>query len=337
MSRRARSAPLLVACVLFGASASRGAQAEERAEILAEASFAEGVKLMHADRCPEAITKFEESERLDPASGTLLDLAYCQARLGRIASAWLTYRQAITLAEAQSKTEHARIARTQAEKLEPELPHLTLVVPNVGTRPSVALDGAPLPSDMWSVPIPVDPGSHDVVVDVKGARTWQTTVTIARKERRSVEVPADGLQITEAPPAPRPHADEPAGRARAGSRNATAEESSTSDSRRTWALVVGGVGAAAITTGAALFTSARLQYDGAGDHCTGNACDDEGFAARDSAASRARVSYVVLATGTALVGASVVLWLTRERRPTSTAMLLSGTPAGLSLSVQRWF
>jgi hypothetical protein len=330
----------MAACALLAATlASRTAPAEERAELLAETSFAEGVKLMRADHCVDAIAKFQESQRLAPASGTALNLAYCQARLGRIASAWLTYRQAIALAEAQSKPEHARIARTEGDKLEPELPRLTLVVPKRdGTPPSIELDDEPLPPEMWSVPIPVDPGTHGITVNVNATHAWQTSVTMERRERKTIEVPRATLDNASAETTRRvPVPDAPARPRTESSAPSRAEGvHGASSTQRTWALVLGGVGTAAVVTGAALFTSARLEYDGVGDHCTGNACDDEGFSARHAAATRARVSYFVLAGGGALLGASLVLFLTSDRR-SATSVSAGSSAAGFELRLRRAF
>ena len=306
---------------------SRTGVAEERTEILAEASFAEGVRLMRADRCGEAIAKFQESQRLDPASGTALDLAYCEARLGRVATAWLTYRRAIALAEAQGKPDHARIGQTEADKLEPDLPRLVLVIQKGSGTPALELDGERLGAPMWAEPIPLDPGPHDIAVTVAATYVWRKTVTMSRGERTTVELPP----VPAAAPAPAPAApanDHPSGR--------SAPPQPETNPRRTWAFVLGGVGAAAVITSVALFTSARVEYDGVGGHCAGNACDDEGYSARTAAASRAKVSYFVLAGGGALLGASAVLFLTDDHR-SRVSMAFRGPASAWGVTFQRAF
>jgi hypothetical protein len=42
-----------------------------------------------------ACVKFAESERLDPAGGTLVDLAKCEERLGHLASVGVSVAQAL--------------------------------------------------------------------------------------------------------------------------------------------------------------------------------------------------------------------------------------------------
>src|SRR5262245_11942087 len=60
----------------------------------AEELFREAHGLLKRAQYREACGKFAASQNLEPASGTLLALAYCQERAGRLASAWHDYRDA---------------------------------------------------------------------------------------------------------------------------------------------------------------------------------------------------------------------------------------------------
>ena len=312
--------------VVAAAFCARPAFADEHAAFLAEAAFAEGVKLMRADHCAEAIVEFEKSQRLEPASGTALNLAYCQGRLGRLATAWLTYRQALTLAEAQGKPEHARIARTEGDKLEPELPRLSLIVPKgQGAPPAIELDSAPLSPELWTLPIPLDPGDHVVAIIANKAQVWQATVTLVRGQHATMELPPVHPPPNEQTAAPPPASPAPE------------NEASSGDAQGTWAIVTGSVGAACVVTGVALFVSARVQYDGVGDHCTGNVCDDQGYADRTSAASRAEASYYVLGAGAALLATSAVLWFTRSSSPSAASLSFGAGRTGFSIGVRGAF
>jgi hypothetical protein len=316
----------LVAAIIAVAFCARPAFADEHAAVLAEAAFAEGVKLMHADRCAEAIVEFEKSQRLDRASGTALNLAYCQGRLGRIATAWITYRQALTLAEAQGKPEHARIARAEGDKLEPELPRLSLMVPKgEGAPPAIELDSAPLSPEMWTLPIPLDPGEHVVAIVADKARVWQATVMLVRGKQATLELPPVNPPAKVQTAAPLPASPAPQ------------TEASSSDAQGTWAIVTGSVGAACVVTGVALFVSARVQYDGVGDHCRGNVCDDQGYSDRTSAASRAEASYYVLGAGAALLATSAVLWFTRSSSPSAAFLSVDAGRTGFAIGVRGAF
>jgi hypothetical protein len=259
---------------------------------------------MKADRCDEAVVKFRESQRLDPASGTALNIGYCEAKLGRIASAWLAYRQAHRLAQSQGKTQHEALAREQADKLEPEVPHLVVTIDRAsGADVSVMLDGAVLGRDMWSVPIPLDPGEHRIERRGGQAEPWTKTITLARGERLTVDVPtspganpmpaaAPPAQNTEPKPVPPP-----------------VESQRGASSQRTWGFVVGGAGLAAFATGTALLVSARVKYDGAEDDCPPIGCNDDGFETREAARTQAFIGMGVGAAGIALTGVGLALVL----------------------------
>ncbi|MCL2451247.1 MAG: hypothetical protein FWD17_20060, partial [Polyangiaceae bacterium] len=72
----------VIACAGPGAGHAFAQTASE--EAAAEALFEQGRDLMLAGRVAEACPKFAESERLDPAPGTLLNLATCYERNGQV-------------------------------------------------------------------------------------------------------------------------------------------------------------------------------------------------------------------------------------------------------------
>ena len=90
------TAGVVAGVVALGEGRAAAQAASEQAA--AEALFNQARDLMNAKQYGDACPKFAESQRLDPAPGTLLNLATCYERNGQIASAWVTYKEAATAA-----------------------------------------------------------------------------------------------------------------------------------------------------------------------------------------------------------------------------------------------
>src|SRR5580693_2868029 len=90
----------------------------------AEALFAEGRRLMAGHDYTAACPKFADSQALDPAPGTALNLATCYERAGKLASAWATFKTAQASAESAGQRDRAAAARKQVANLEPKLSRL---------------------------------------------------------------------------------------------------------------------------------------------------------------------------------------------------------------------
>src|SRR5688572_29480403 len=88
--RSSRVAALVV--ILIAATASRADAQEAGAQ--AEALFREGRELLASGRIPQACAAFEQSQKLEPATTTLLNLAGCREMNKQYASAWGYFLQA---------------------------------------------------------------------------------------------------------------------------------------------------------------------------------------------------------------------------------------------------
>src|SRR5580700_10860166 len=136
-----------------------------RDPIAAEALFERGKLLMDQGHTSDACSAFAESQRLDPAGGTLLRLALCHEADGKLASAWLDFTEVVrvskeTAGEATKLTERVRIAREHLSALEPRLPKLVVSVPEA-TRVDglqVTANGLPRNPGIWGVAVPFDAG-----------------------------------------------------------------------------------------------------------------------------------------------------------------------------------
>ena len=166
----------------------------------ADELFAEGKALL-ATNVAEACDKFEESLRYNPAAiGTLLNVALCDEKLGRIASAVDKFNEARTRAKEQGLIQHVRAAEQHLAALEPALPHLSIRLTEKLPETRVLIRGAngldrviPL-EDIASVA--VDPGEVVVTVSAPARLPYRTKLGIARAEHRDLVVPALARSVT---------------------------------------------------------------------------------------------------------------------------------------------
>src|SRR5262252_3647063 len=107
-----RRTALVLAAAL--ALAPRARADEKSARVAgADALFKEGEQLFSAGKVDEACRKFEASQNLDPALGTLINVAVCHAREGKTASAWAEFHDA--LAQAKRRGQAARVEAIERE------------------------------------------------------------------------------------------------------------------------------------------------------------------------------------------------------------------------------
>jgi hypothetical protein len=166
----------------------------------ADALFAEGIKLRDSN-LELACAKFGESLQLNPqAIGTLLNVALCDEKLGRIASAIRRFEEARQRAVELRFPEHLKAAEEKLAALVPEVPHLTirLAEPPAPQTKVVVDDHVVALSQLAD--LRVDPGDRTIIVSAPGRIAFQKKVTIARRQRLEVEVPALAKPVTSSRP-----------------------------------------------------------------------------------------------------------------------------------------
>lgn len=339
---RTRQALAVAASLLLTAafpSTAWGQSSSDQAA--AEALFKQGRDLMAAGQLAAACPKFVESQRLDPAPGTLLNLATCYEKNGQIASAWVTFKEAATAARKADQPERARMARDKVAELEPTLPTLTIVVPGAADRPDLQIrrDGELVGRPEWGTPIPVDPGTHVVEASGPGLKTWQVSAAaIGPSAKTSVEVPilepAPGAEMpSEAKPsAVVSQALAPSPALRTGPAEPPSAPGGTTQRMVAW--VVGGAGVVGVAVGAVFGSLALSDKNSASSECLGSVCSLTASNSLQDARHAATLSDIAFAAGGALVVTGVVLYLTAPRARPTTAnvaigpVLVGGAAAG---------
>lgn len=303
--RRKLAVSLLVMCALTVATPAARAQTDLAG---AEALFREGMTLLDAGRYAEACPKLADSNRLDPASGTLLALALCHEKDGKTASAWAAYIEAAGLARRDGRADREASAQKHAAELEAKLSRLTINVAPA-TRALAGLElkrngQLVLPSTIGTA-LPVDPGEQVVEATAPNREPARVTVTVAPNgDRKAIDIPELVAISVPPPPPPAPAPTPPPDEASEGMHP-----------RRTVGFIVGGVGLASLAVGGLFGLQAMSKADDSRERCPTSRCSSrDAIELNDDAGTAATLSNVFVGIGAVGLAAGAFLVLTAPSR-----------------------
>jgi hypothetical protein len=270
----------------------------------AKTLFEQGKQQLADGHVDLACASFKASNDAVARVGTLLNLGDCYEKLGKLASAWGAYFDAISLGRRQGKPEYEDFAQKKKDELEPKLLKMTIVVPAENkvdgmkiSRDKVAVEGA-----AWGVPIPVDAGPHAIDVTAPHKLPFHKDVVVD-EAHKVLEVTIDKLE--EAPTA-WPKSTEPQVVER------IVEVPSVWTGLRVAGVVAGGVGLAATVVGIVLGVVANSTYQNAlTQQCGGNPsnCTAQGAANGSTAYTLAGVATGLFIGGLVAVAAGVTFFI----------------------------
>lgn len=263
----------------------------------ADEAFESGRALLEAKKYPEACAAFERSLALDFQFGTLFNVANCDEKIGKLASALKAYRK---LARDDVNPTRKQTATDQVAKLAARVPRLVITVAVRAAGMHVQLDGD-LVDDELGVEIPVDLGPHKVTA----------TAPSAPEQGKSVEITGEGelarIELSFAP-------------------EAVAAPGATGSSRGTTGKVVVVSGGAVLVTGLVVGIVALRDWH---DAKTRSVTDVAGANTEVRHVERlGDVSTVCVVAGAVAVAAGIYLW----RSGSTTIAPQLGDSAGVVVS-----
>jgi hypothetical protein len=215
---------------------------------VAEALYRDGQQLLAAGKTHEACVKFSDSQKADPAIGTLVNLALCHEKEGKTASAWSEYSDAAAQAQRAGQRDREQFAHDHAAALEKQLHRLVVEMKAPVKGMEIKLDGAAFGEGTLGTPIPLDPGEHVIEVSAPGKIKWSQTAKLSAVASviDRIEVPAlvDDPNAN-APPA----ASTSTASTSAVSSDSIAEGAKGMSTTRLVGFFVGGLGVAAMAPG----------------------------------------------------------------------------------------
>jgi hypothetical protein len=309
----------------------------------ADDAFLMGKALMEQGRIDDACAKFDESLKLEPRGGTLLNLAVCRQKQGRHATALRLLREARARALKDQRDDRIDLAEKAMAESGAKLSWLTIRIA-VGADASdlaIQIDGEDLARASWGVLQAVDPGQHVVTATATGRARLETTVTVGGAgDQQSVEIPAPKVETKaetrppdDEPPATHPPPDVP-----------------TAPRPRAWqkplGATVAAVGVGALAVGAVFGVKALHDAAASNPLCPASVCRSvPAYNQERAAATAARVADVAIPLGAAAAAAGlVVLFLpqappspTRSAAPVTPWLLPLIGPRSFELTLRGWF
>jgi len=314
----------LVAAHLFSAASFAG-PAEQRAA--ADALFREGRTLVKQGQFAAGCAKLEASQKLDPAPGTLLALADCFEKDGRLASAWSTWNDAAALSRQRNDKRRIETAEKRARELEPKLPKLEIDVPPESAVEGLAVkrNDTPVDAAIFGSTVPVDPGEHAISATAPGREPWSTTVTVKPEPGVTnvripelVKLPEPKVETPPPPPVEKPKPPPP-----------PPPPPKTSSGQRTVGLVFVGLGVAGVLAGATFGGLTFLNVSKAEGQCDSSTpprCSQDGLDLYRTANTTATVSNISLAAGGAVLLTGIIVTALAPSSKSDTKAALHWSP-----------
>lgn len=291
---------LVARVVVFGLLLEGSALADPLSDAaLAESLFEQANQLILEGRYAEACPKLAESQRLDPAGGTLLNLGICYEKEEKYTSAYLTYDELLAVSIREGHREREQIARDRIAVVQAKLSKVVIDVPPAVAKLEgldIRFDGAAVREVAWGAPTSMDMGEHVVTVTAHGRTESRVVVRVDQPGKTytvTVPEPASPIPVNVVPVLrPKKVVDE--GKQIVG-----------------WSLV--GTSVAALGVGLAAGIFAIDKHGSANALCTPQGCDPKYLIperAANDAAWVANVSFMI--TGATLIAGTLLL-LTSSR------------------------
>jgi hypothetical protein len=286
----------------------------------AEQFFLDGRAAMKRGEFEKARAMFAESQRLDPAPGTLVNLALAEEKLGKLSLAWEHARAALE-GLPESDDRHG-VARALRDAIEPRLARLTLRAEKAlpaGTK--ITVDDVELSVASLGVALPEDPGEHRVVIKSPGHKDLAVTVNLAERGKETYTVQLGELSSEKVMPNP------PEG--------ASGQSRDTETSPlRTVGFITAGVGVAGVAVGSVFGVLTLGKKSDVEAHCKPN-CDGTGTDAQSAGKTFSTVSTVSFIAGGVLLAGGITLIVISPKAEKRSAFMDSATvratPGGLVL------
>ena len=324
---------VLVACLrgamfalpaLSTALVARPAAAQDKKELSkARAQFQRAIELEQAGNYSTALEQFRDVGQVRMTPQVRFHIASCEEKLGRLVTALGGYQLAYADADSVGDDFKAEVDAA-VTRLQASIPKLVIQRGTGAEAAEIQLDGVALGASSVGVPVPLDPGPHNISAKAPGNLPFSQTVTIAENEQKTVDVALS----------PEPEEARPAvgTGARAG---APVDKGNP----RLIPYVIGGIGIASLVGSGVLFGLRQSTLGDLEDKCGPNrdACPSSAASEYSNLKLYNVTAQIALGVGVVGVGTAVtMLVLQRKHAPTTTAGMTIVPSAPNSVAGLSW-
>jgi len=330
--------PFAVLVSIFIAVQSPLVSAQDPSSNRAQSLFQRGRESMKKGQLEDALRYLIESQTLDPKPGTLLNIALCEEKLGRLVRARSRLHEFDD--SAQADDDRRPLALRHLADINQKLPHVTIRLERQGAQEVVVrLDGANVEKADLGVPLPLDPGEHVLVVTRTDGQERTSNFQIA--ERQELLQVLDWADAPEAPRASAPRLTPSTPGAVADARSSSTDPPQNHEGpRRLAGMILGGLGVAAAAATALSTFEVLSNKRTIEEHCDVRGCDADALEATSAGRTWSTVGTVSGIVAVASMGAGAYFLFVHPSPPNRTtlprsirAMGVEVGPSGPTLTV----
>jgi hypothetical protein len=310
----------------------------------AQQIFVRGRDMMRQKKWQEAIGEFRASLNIVASPNTRFTIARCMIEMGALVDAYAelakTASDARALAAREARySETADAADAERKEVGSKLVLLTLKIDHLPDGATIKIGDKEIPRDALAAPIPLIPGTLDIVVMHAGIETARTTVTVGagettvtldaqppppkQPEPTPVTPPPTTIDASDSPWAAKPKPAPPP------------PPSPPNTSLRTAAYVAGGIGAAGLVTFGIFGALEKGTYSDLQSACNSGPCPQGKQDEVSSGKTQQLIANIGLVVGAVGVATGVTLFVlsmpksSATTAPPSAALVVSPSFIGV--------
>ena len=266
----------------------------------AQQRFTRGRDLFEKKEYAKARDEFVASHDIVASPNARLFAARCERGLGRLVEAYVELGRVVVEAhelehEDTRYTKTAESANAERAEIAPQLAFVSVTVEHATPETKLVIAGSEVVHAGWGEPLPVLPGTTEIVVETPGHANVRAAVALARAERKPVTLDATSNDV----PAPVVTAPPPA---------PVEEERDRGSPTRAFAYAAGAVGVAGLVTFAIAGLAANGTYSDLESQCHGP-CDPSKSSEISRGKTQQTIANVGLVVGAIGLGAGITLFV----------------------------